>query len=153
MNLLEKIEAALDCATPPMSDLLRECEAYVRAGMDQPPVIYIAEDDVGDFMASRTPDGDEPWEALYRHPMPPADECDELLLIAHMDGYYKGKQDGQKVPDGMQLVPDSFVEFVSRIQKQIPEKPDHWNSCGQCENSSNEADDLMDELMAARGGS
>jgi len=33
MNLLEKIEAALDCATPPMSDLLRECEAYVRAAL------------------------------------------------------------------------------------------------------------------------
>lgn len=33
------------------------------------------------------------------------DECEELLLIAHMDGYYKGKQDGQKVPEGMQLVP------------------------------------------------
>ena len=61
MNLLEKIEAALDSATPPMSDLLRECEAYVRAGMDQPPVIYIAEDDAGGFMASRTPDEDEPW--------------------------------------------------------------------------------------------
>jgi len=113
MNLLEKIEAALDSATPPMSDLLREFEAYVRA----------------------------------------AGECEDLLLIAHMDGYYKGKQDGQKVPDGVQLVPDSFVEFVSRIQKQIPEKPDHWDSCGQCENSSNEADDLMDELIAARGGS
>jgi len=65
MNLLEKIEAALDSATPPMSDLLRECESYVRA----------------------------------------AGECEELLLIAHMDGYHKGKEDGQKVPDGMQLVP------------------------------------------------
>ena len=31
MNLLEKIEAALDSATPPVADLLRECEAYVRA--------------------------------------------------------------------------------------------------------------------------
>jgi len=70
MNLLEKIEAALDSATPPMSDLLRECAAYVRA----------------------------------------AGECEELLLIAHMDGYYKGKQDGQKVPDGMQLVPINPTE-------------------------------------------
>ena len=116
MNLLEKIEAALDSATPPVADLLRECGAYVRAGMDQPPVIYIAEDDVGDFMASRTPDGDEPWEPLYRHPMPPAGGCEELLLIAHMDGYHKGKQDGQKVPDGMQLVPDSLVEFLRTVR-------------------------------------
>jgi len=94
--------------------VLRECEAYVRAGMDQPPVIYIAEDDVGDFMASRTPDGDEPWEPLYRHPMPPADECEELLLIAHMDGYHKGK----KVPEGMQLVPDGYID---RAEKSITE--------------------------------
>jgi len=114
MNLLEKIEAALDSATPPMSDLLRECEAYVRAGMDQPPVIYIAEDDAGGFMASRTPDEDEPWEPLYRHPMPPADECEELLLIAHMDGYYKGKQDGQNVRDS--LVPVKVFRKLLYIQ-------------------------------------
>ena len=113
MNLLEKIEASLDCATPPMSDLLRECVAYVRA----------------------------------------AGECEELLLIAHMDGHYKGKQDGQKVPDGMQLVPDSLVEFITQVQGQTPEKPDYWSSCGQCEHNANRADDLLDELKAARGES
>jgi len=66
MNLLEKIEAALDSATPPVADLLRDFEAYVRA----------------------------------------AGECEELLLIAHMDGYYKGK----KVPDGMQLAPVAYIK-------------------------------------------
>ena len=74
MNLLEKIEAALDCATPPMSDLLREFEAYVRA----------------------------------------AGECEDLLLIAHMDGYYKGKQDGQNVRDS--LVPVKVFRKLLYIQ-------------------------------------
>jgi len=99
MNLLEKIEAALDSATPPVADLLRECEAYVRAGMDQPPIIYIAEDDVGDFMASRTPDGDYPWEPLYR------------LLSSH-HSYDEGYKDGYA---------NGFEKGISKGSEQYPE--------------------------------
>jgi len=169
MNLLEKIEAALDCATPPVADLLRECEAYVRAGMDQQPTAWVLEfmspgGDISHCLSWQKSgagvcnrlEGSEHEMALFthpNHPIPPVGECEELLLIAHMDGYYKGKQDGQKVPDGMQLVPDSLVEFITQVQGQTPEKPDYWSSCGQCEHNANRADDLLDELKAARGES
>ena len=33
--------------------------------------------------------------------------------------------------------------FVKNISEQIPEKPDHWNSCSQCEHNASEAEDLL----------
>lgn len=46
-------------------------------------------------------------------------------------------------------VPDAVVEFLREIKNQIPEKPDHWNSCGQCERNSDKADDLLELIYAA----
>jgi len=137
MNLLEKIEAALDCATPPMSDLLRECEAYVRAGMDQQPTAWVLEfmsqgggisqclswQKSGAGVCNRL-DGSEHETALFthpNHPIPPVGECEELLLIAHMDGYHRGKQEGKKIPDRMQLVP---VELTDEIADEL------WKTSG-----------------------
>jgi len=51
-----------------------------------------------------------------------------------------------KIPDGIVPVPKSFIDFVRRVKGQIPEKPDYWSSCSQCESNSNDADDLVDEL-------
>ncbi|HEX2656149.1 MAG TPA: hypothetical protein VHN11_21205 [Xanthobacteraceae bacterium] len=36
-----------------------------------------------------------------------------------------------------------FREFVARVAKQKPEKPDYWNSCGQCERNISDAEELM----------
>lgn len=33
--------------------------------------------------------------------------------------------------------------FVKKISEQIPEKPDYWNSCSQCEHNASEAEDLL----------
>jgi hypothetical protein len=41
--------------------------------------------------------------------------------------------------------------FISEIAKQKPEKPDHWNSCGQCHNNIERAQDLV-EARAKIGG-
>jgi len=135
MNLLEKIEAALDSATPPVADLLREFEAYVRAGMDQQPTAWVLEfmspgGDISHCLSWQKSgagvcnrlEGSEHEMALFthpNHPIPPVGECEELLLIAHMDGYYKGKQDGQKVPDGMQLPSDTIEKLLDAAFHQL----------------------------------
>lgn len=46
-------------------------------------------------------------------------------------------------PQAAQAVPQEWREFVEKIAKQKPEKPDYWSSCGQCERNANEADDLL----------
>lgn len=43
------------------------------------------------------------------------------------------------------------VSFLERIAEQVPEKPDHWNSCGQCDRNSSNADDLLDEIAVIKG--
>ncbi len=36
-----------------------------------------------------------------------------------------------------------LLEFVGRIAKQTPEKPDYWCACGQCERNANDAQDIL----------
>ncbi|WP_417070760.1 hypothetical protein [Niveibacterium terrae] len=45
----------------------------------------------------------------------------------------------------------SLREFVKKISDQIPEKPDHWSMCGQCDRNIGEAEDIIEEL-AGKGG-
>lgn len=40
----------------------------------------------------------------------------------------------------------NMYEFVTRITEQIPEKPDYWSSCGQCERNINDAQDLIESF-------
>lgn len=40
-------------------------------------------------------------------------------------------------------VPDGWMEFVERLSKQKPEKPDYWSSCGQCEHNIADAEELL----------
>lgn len=35
-------------------------------------------------------------------------------------------------------------EFISAISKQIPEKPDYWSPCSQCERNAIDAEELLD---------
>lgn len=39
-------------------------------------------------------------------------------------------------------------EFIERIAKQKPEKPDYWSSCGQCESNTSDAEDLLEAITA-----
>ena len=41
-----------------------------------------------------------------------------------------------------------LLEFVQKIKKQTPEKPDYWSSCSQCEHNSNEGEDILEALAA-----
>lgn len=34
-------------------------------------------------------------------------------------------------------------EFILRVSKQTPEKPDYWCSCGQCERNESDAEDII----------
>jgi len=43
-------------------------------------------------------------------------------------------------------VPDAVIAFLQEVKEQIPEKPDYWSSCSQCELNSRVADDILDEL-------
>ena len=38
---------------------------------------------------------------------------------------------------------DALLEFVTRVSKQKPEKPDYWSSCGQCERNESDAEDVL----------
>ena len=45
--------------------------------------------------------------------------------------------------------------LLSEIAKQIPEKPDYWSSCGQCERNAGDAEDALviqasPEILQAR---
>lgn len=42
-----------------------------------------------------------------------------------------------------QGVPYGLREFVQRVAKQKPEKPDYWSACGQCERNISDAEDLI----------
>lgn len=39
-------------------------------------------------------------------------------------------------------------DFVTKISEQLPEKPDHWSSCSQCEHNASDAQDIIEELVA-----
>ena len=39
-------------------------------------------------------------------------------------------------------------EFILRVSKQIPEKPDYWCSCGQCERNESDAEDIIAQANA-----
>jgi len=40
---------------------------------------------------------------------------------------------------------EMVVEFINKVVGQIPEKPDYWCSCGQCERNIDAADDIIDK--------
>ena len=45
-----------------------------------------------------------------------------------------------------------LLEFVQKIKKQTPEKPDYWTPCGQCERNSSEAEDVLAATEPTSGG-
>ena len=52
-----------------------------------------------------------------------------------------------------------FVFIVSYLfcanafsQNQIPEKPDYWCSCGQCERNIDRVDDIIEEVVKSKKG-
>ena len=56
----------------------------------------------------------------------------------------------QQQVDQLQAQIEKLTDFVREIKGQIPEKPDYWSSCGQCERNSSNADDLLDDIIAYR---
>lgn len=46
-------------------------------------------------------------------------------------------------------VPAGWCDFVERLSKQKPEKPDYWSTCGQCERNISEAEDLIEAFAAS----
>lgn len=46
------------------------------------------------------------------------------------------------------LALEKAVELIAEIAKQIPEKPDYWCSCSQCERNINDAEDIIDSAKA-----
>lgn len=43
-------------------------------------------------------------------------------------------------------------EFVSRISKQKPEKPDYWCACGQCKRNIEDAEEPLEDCAARENG-
>jgi hypothetical protein len=43
-----------------------------------------------------------------------------------------------------------LLEFVAKISEQVPEKPDYWSSCSQCEYNSRDAQDIIEALAATK---
>ena len=42
---------------------------------------------------------------------------------------------------------EMVVEFLNEVAEQIPEKPDYWNSCGQCDRNINTVEDIIFEAQ------
>lgn len=123
------------------------------------------------------PDGDAAFEAGYeRHPRPVGvsfanvgawpDAIDEdaigayiaavcpdnvLTMIARIrDLEAELAARNKRAQSG--AVPTEWHEFVERVSKQKPEKPDYWSSCGQCEHNISDAEDLIAAAPQAMGG-
>lgn len=47
-------------------------------------------------------------------------------------------------PQPAAAIPGEWREFVERVAKQKPEKPDYWSSCSQCEHNISDAEDLLE---------
>lgn len=39
-------------------------------------------------------------------------------------------------------------DFVTKVSEQLPEKPDHWSSCSQCEYNASDAEDIIEAISA-----
>jgi len=48
-------------------------------------------------------------------------------------------------------IPEAWREFVERVSKQTPEKPDYWSSCSQCDRNISDAEDLLAAAEAPKG--
>lgn len=47
-------------------------------------------------------------------------------------------------PQPAAAIPSEWREFIERVAKQKPEKPDYWSSCSQCEHNISDAEDLLE---------
>lgn len=56
----------------------------------------------------------------------------------------KQQQENAQLRQQVKLLSD----FATKISEQLPEKPDHWSSCSQCEYNSSEAQDIIEALAA-----
>ncbi len=56
------------------------------------------------------------------------------------------KQDWTRRPPNS--IVKAAIDFVRRVSKQKPEKPDYWCACGQCERNENDAEEIIDMANA-----
>lgn len=67
--------------------------------------------------------------------------------------YDRHAKDSRHASAATGQVPEQWREFVERVAKQTPEKPDYWSSCGQCERNTSDAEDLLEVERASKGES
>ena len=117
-------------------------------------------------MTTPTPPADAPTprtDALARHRLPIADvpggkiKLRELVDVAFarqlerelagtlhsLDAMSKAHADKVEELAAARALNDTLAAFVLRVSQQKPSRPDYWNSCGQCENNSEDAKDLI----------
>jgi hypothetical protein len=63
------------------------------------------------------------------------------------EGRFPKRSEPQTVEDSAAAAvaqPDERGAFVREVAAQLPERPDHWSACGQCERNSERAQDILD---------
>lgn len=86
-------------------------------------------------------------EAIKQAGDPVGETC---ALAGSNGGFTMAAFDAKTVPVGTKLytyatiIPEGWREFVERVSKQKPEKPDYWSTCMQCERNISDAEDLID---------
>lgn len=103
------------------------------------------------------------WERVFRGEFEKAKAGDEHAAII---SFHKGRMlyasstgrlllsqhEEIKTLQAQVALLDRMAAALESIAKQVPEKPDYWSSCGQCEHNIEDAKTLLSEHALLRDG-
>ncbi len=69
----------------------------------------------------------------------------EITTLASGDKLPEGASNNAKIVESALERGRVLSEWAARIARQVPEKPDYWTPCGQCDRNTEEAQDLRRE--------
>lgn len=93
----------------------------------------------------------ERLEAIQRAPYSVIQKIGELSEILTCAVDHITQQDAELTRLRAQ-VPEGMAALVSEIAGQVPEKPDHWNFCSQCERNIERAQELLSAAPTPQKG-
>lgn len=52
--------------------------------------------------------------------------------------------------EDIQIIDNEVKEFIDDVAQQIPEKPDYWSSCGQCDCNIDRAEEIKAKFQEGK---
>ena len=104
-----------------------------------------------DDVAATSPKAKEELESLRRQLAEAENDLGVVKPFAEECSKWIGSFDNlrQQLAESEKQV-TLLLEFVAKISEQVPEKPDYWSSCSQCEYNSRDAQDIIEALAATK---